>query len=101
MSVVRPTNDRIGPWQVRMARLAALARHSRAPDALVRCRAEALALRQEIAEESMALSRRCQDLAPAVSNSGRIADTARALQSVSHGLEATISLLEGEARQVN
>jgi hypothetical protein len=97
LTVVAPTNQRIGQWQVKMARLSALAQHSPGPDTIIRCRDEALALRDEIASESAALDSRCSGLEPAVSASGRIADTSRALQSVARSLDRTLDLL-GEGR---
>ncbi|HTJ56240.1 MAG TPA: hypothetical protein VL418_01575 [Devosiaceae bacterium] len=96
---MQPINRRIGGWQLNVARLIALGRkaHSNGTSA-ERLRAETEALFAEVHAERRALSERQRNLPAAVANSSRMIDTARALRSLSKGLEQALEMLPPQPR---
>lgn len=97
MQAVRPTNQEIGPWQHQAARLLALAEKTRTTGRCdPRIAEEALALRALVAERQRKLDSKIGALPEKVADSSRVADTARALQSVASVLDKTLEITGSE-----
>lgn len=94
MTVVRPTNEQIGPWQARAAHLQVMAEKRAAKGRRdQRIADEAVALLAEVEMQRHRLSERVERLPDDVAGSTRLDDTARALQSVAQVLERVRDLM--------
>ena len=96
MRVVSPTNQQIGPWQVKAAHLLAMAEKLRASgrsDPAVAAEAEALL--STVEWHRRGLAHEVKQLPADVAASTRLEDTVRALQSVANVLRRTLGVLNG------
>lgn len=94
LATVAPIRDRIGGWQLRLARIHAHAARGNLPGDLQQSlRREIVELRGAVAEHADRLDQLADTLPDDVSANSWFTDTVRALQSIEAGATRTASLL--------
>jgi hypothetical protein len=97
LKAMLPINRQIGPWQAKAVKLLAMGEKLRAsgrsdPELVL----EAEEMAQMIATHRQMLAEKSAELPPEVRSSSRVADTARALDSIAASLERALPLLRSQ-----
>ena len=97
LKVVLPMNRQIGPWQVKAARLLAVAEKLRSSGSHnPGVAAETEALLDMVERQHRSLIHETESLPPDVAGSSRLQDTARALQSVAGVLNRALTVMKSK-----